>query len=180
MNSNSNANSNKFAVFDFDNFPSISIKLNNTIKDENDYKSFTHNWLNAYRMKQYYHMIIDSSNTNLVSMSYVIRISQFIKNLKATAKEKYGEQWLQYSIILVKSDFVMKLLNMIFYISNPIAPVFIISKDNDINLIQNTIQNTIKNTEEYKNNESKINPLYFDVINDKLKKENLNYRFVKP
>lgn len=168
-----NETNDKFAVYDFNYFPKVLVKLNKTIKDENDYNTFTTNWLNAYNMKQYFYMIIDSSNTGLVNIYYAIKISSFIKDLKRNAIQKFGKQWLQYSIIYVKSDFIMKLLNLIFYISGPVAPVFIISNYEDSEIIESICNN-------YKTSNNKLKNIYFGTIKSKLLEKKINFKLILP
>ena len=56
-------------------------------------------------------------------------MSAFIKNLK-----KNDYQYLQKSIIIVQSNFVKSMLDLIFYIQPPVAPVYIIQKQEDIKI----------------------------------------------
>ena len=48
-------------------------------------------------------------------------MSAFIHRLK-----KEPEQYLQKSIILVNNSFIQNLLDLIFFIQSPVAPVYII------------------------------------------------------
>ncbi len=57
-------------------------------------------------------------------------MSAFIHRLK-----KEPEQYLQRSIILVTNSFIQHLLDLIFFIQSPVAPVYIIREKEDIQKI---------------------------------------------
>ena len=67
-------------------------------------------------------------------------MSAFIKNLK-----RRDYQYLQKSIILVNSNIVKSMLDLIFYIQPPVAPVYIINNETQIELILKNVisENTI-------------------------------------
>jgi hypothetical protein len=69
-------------------------------------------------------------------------MGRFIDYLKKNKKP-----YLKYSIILVKNQFVLTLLKLIFKISSPVAPVYIVKNRNDfINLdLQLKLNNTVTN-----------------------------------
>ncbi len=55
-----------------------------------------------------------------IPIKYAIKMAYFIKILK-----KYEYQYLQKSLILVNSDFIKYLLDLVFAIEKPVAPVYI-------------------------------------------------------
>ena len=57
-------------------------------------------------------------------------MSAFIHRLK-----KEPEQYLQRSIILVTNSFIQNLLDLIFFIQSPVAPVYIVREKEDIQKI---------------------------------------------
>ena len=57
-------------------------------------------------------------------------MSAFIHRLK-----KEPEQYLQRSIILVTNSFIQNLLDLIFFIQSPVAPVYIVRENDDIQKI---------------------------------------------
>lgn len=127
-----------FAEFNYDKFPLVYVKLNN-IDSEEDFDKFLNDWLNLYIQKKDFTFIFDTTNVNKAPLKYSIKMSQFIKNLK-----RQPRQYLQKSIILVNSNFVLKLLKFIFWCQSPIAPVYIINDLNQINLaLEGNIENCI-------------------------------------
>jgi hypothetical protein len=163
----------KFAEFLIHNFPRVHIKLNENIKNDEDYENFTNDWLNLYQRRQYYYLIIDTTLTGLINLKYVIKIANFIKWLKNNVNDLYDNQWLQYSIILVRNNFVLQLFNIIFNITKPIAPVFLIYDNSNINIINDECQ-TLKQSK----NIDKLDDIFFKELNEKLKIKNINYKFI--
>tara|TARA_B100001093_G_C26582318_1_gene907844 strand:- start:639 stop:899 length:261 start_codon:yes stop_codon:yes gene_type:complete len=74
------------------------------------------------------------------NIKYVFKLSSFIKFIKKNIKVQY----LKYSVITVNSTFVKYLLNIIFTISSPVAPVYIINKDDYYVKIHEDIKNNKK------------------------------------
>ena len=163
----------KFAEFSIHNFPRVHIKLNENIKNDEDYENFTNNWLNLYQRRQYYYLIIDTTLTGLINLKYAIKIANFIKWLKNNVNDLYDNQWLQYSIILVRNNFILQLFNIIFYITKPIAPVFLIYDNSNINIINDECQ-TLKQSK----NIDKLDDIFFKELNETLKTKNINYKFI--
>ena len=145
-----------WANYDISNFPLVFVKFENTIKSDNDFNLFLNDWINLYNNKKDFIFIFDTSNIINVNIKYCIKMALFIKRLK---KLKY--QYLQKSIILVKNKYIMNLLDFIFYIQKPVAPVFIINDDynnNFLDLEENNIKNK-KNIKYIKPGKSIINIL---------------------
>ena len=116
-----------FAEYNYDSFPLIYVKLNNVVDDE-DFDNFLEEWLNLYIKKNNFIFIFDTTNVCYVPIKYSIRMADFIKNLKNNNSYHY----LQKSIIIVNSYFVKNMLNLIFKLQSPVAPVYIIeNKDRD-------------------------------------------------
>lgn len=116
-----------FAEYNYDSFPLIYVKLNNVVDDE-DFDNFLEEWLNLYIKKNNFIFIFDTTNVCYVPIKYSIRMADFIKNLKNNNSYHY----LQKNIIIVNSYFVKNMLNLIFKLQSPVAPVYIIeNKDRD-------------------------------------------------
>jgi len=160
-----------FAYFDTSQFPRVYIKLNKSISSNKDYDKFTSDWLDLYKKQKYYNLVIDTTDTGMINIKYAFKIANFIKGLKKDAVDLFGNQWLQYSIILVSSNLVMKLLNIIFKITKPIAPIYIVSSENDKNIIINQFKN-IK-FEDYNHNIQ-----IFKKCNPELRKKNINLKYI--
>lgn len=127
-----------FAEFNYDLYEKdsiVKIKMNNTIQDDNDFNLFLKSWLQLYNLKKDFIFIFDTSNVGFIPIKYSFKMCSFIKNLKS---REY--QYLQKSIILVNSNIVKRMLDLIFYLQPPVAPVYII---NDVNHIKSILENNV-------------------------------------
>lgn len=129
-----------FAEFNYDSFPIVKVKLNNVDNDD-DFDNFLQNWLNLYIQQRDFIFIFDTINVLEVPFKYSIRMADFIRKLKRDNSYHY----LQKSIIIVNNLFVKRMLNIIFNIQSPVAPVYILESEEQeyIDLILNNenIQN---------------------------------------
>ena len=118
-----------FVKFNYDNFPNVHVtfgKLNST----EEFNILTSEWLRLYEQKKSFIFIFDSSNLEVYNIKYSLKMSAFIHRLK-----KEPEQYLQKSIILVTNSFIQHLLDLIFFIQSPVAPVYIVREKEDIQKI---------------------------------------------
>ena len=131
-----------FAKYNIDSHPKVEVTFGKTIQDDEDYKEFVRGWLKLYQNETPFYFLMDTSNTGLVPIKYCFEMGRFIDYLKKNKKP-----FLKYSIILVKNQFVLTLLKLIFKISRPVAPVYIVKNRNDfINLDhQLKLNNTVTN-----------------------------------
>ena len=90
---------------------------------------------NLYIQQKDFTFIFDTTNVSDVPFKYSIRMAEFIRRLKKDNSYHY----LQKSIIIVNSVFVKRMLNIIFKIQSPVAPVYILDdeKQEYINSILN-------------------------------------------
>lgn len=124
-----------FATYNYSLYDTKSIvhvKLNKKIENNNDFNTFLNKWRELYEKKKNFIFIFDTSNVGFIPIKYSIQMSLFIKNLK---KEKY--QYLQKSIIYVNNNIVKRMLDFIFMLQPPVAPVYIIDNKDYIDLILN-------------------------------------------
>lgn len=105
-----------------ENFPHVYIKINH-INNDDDYYSFENTWLDLYKEQKEFIFVINIKDIGNVSMIYVYKLVQLITLLKREKK-----QYLKYSIIIVNTNFIKHLLNIIFMITSPVAPVYIVDK----------------------------------------------------
>ena len=118
-----------FVKFNYDNFPNVRVtfgKLNST----EEFNIMTSEWLRLYEQKIPFTFIFDTTNLEVYNIKYSFKMSAFIYRLK-----KEPEQYLQRSIILVKNSFIQHLLDLIFFIQSPVAPVYIVRENDDIDKI---------------------------------------------
>ena len=126
-----------FAQYNYDNYEKkniVKVVFDTNIIDDNDFDNFLNEWLQLYNLKKDFIFIFDTTNVGYVPIKYSFKMSAFIKNLK-----RMEYQYLKKSIILVKSNFVKNMLDLIFYIQPPVAPVYLTQNQEDINDILNDI-----------------------------------------
>lgn len=125
-----------FAIYDYSRYESdtiVKVTLSSPIKNDMDFDIFLFKWLELYNNKRPFIFIFDTTNVGYIPLKYSLRMSIFIKELK-----KQECQYLQKSIILVNSNMVKYMLDFIFMIQPPVAPVYITNDDKDIiNIINN-------------------------------------------
>jgi len=113
-----------FVEFNYDNFPLVHVTFGKLNSSE-EFNIFINEWLELYRKKEEFTFIFDTSNLEVYNIKYSLKMSVFIYKLK-----KEPVQYLNKSIIIVKNNFIQYLLDLIFFIQSPVAPVYII-KDSD-------------------------------------------------
>jgi len=117
----------------------VKVVFHSNIIDDNDFDNFLSSWLQLYDIQKDFIFIFDTTKVTYVPIKYCFKMSAFIKNLK---KKNY--QYLQKSIILVQSNFVKNMLDLIFYIQPPVAPVYLTQNKEDINdILNNDISHNI-------------------------------------
>ena len=125
-----------FAEFDYSDYDSksiVKVKLNKTIENDPDFYDFTVRWLNLYELKKDFTFIFNADSVGYVPIKYSFKMALFIKSLKTR-----NRQYLKKSIIIIKNKFARALLDLIFLIQSPVAPVYIIQ---DHELVDNILEN---------------------------------------
>ena len=110
-----------WANYYYNNNELVKISFKNGIKNKEDFNIFLNKWIDLYDNKQNFTFIFDTINTSLVNPYYSYLMANFINKLK-----KRKTQYLNYSVIIVKNYAVKILLNIIFGIQKPVAPVYLI------------------------------------------------------
>ena len=123
-----------FVKFNYDNFPNVYVTFGKLNSNE-DFNILTNEWLKLYEQKIPFTFIFDSTNLEVYNLKYSFKMSEFIYKLK-----KKPIQYLQKSIIIVNNSFIQSLLDLIFFIQSPVAPVYIIK---DINYVQKILDNSL-------------------------------------
>ena len=118
-----------FVTFKYDNFPNIYVTLGKLNSTE-EFNVLTDEWLRLYQKKEYFTFIFDTTNLEVYNIKYSFKMSAFIYRLK-----KEPEQYLKKSINLINNSFIQYLLDFIFYIQSPVAPVYIVKENDDIKKI---------------------------------------------
>lgn len=126
-----------FVKFNYDNFPNVHVTFGKLNSNE-DFNILTNEWLRLYEQKIPFTFIFDSSNLEVYNIKYSFKMSAFIKRLKSQPV-----QYLQRSIIIVNNSFIQSLLDLIFFIQSPVAPVYIIRDPNNVQKILDNNLNDI-------------------------------------
>jgi len=116
-----------FSEFDESLFPIIKVIFNQKPNTDEEFKIFLQRWLQYYQNKKDFSFYFDTTNLNSPHPKYCIQMSQFIKDLR---KQEY--QYLKQSIILVNDNRIQWMLNFIFWIQPPVAPVYIYHINNGL------------------------------------------------
>lgn len=122
----------KWAVYDTSKFPIVNVKMKRNIETDRQFDQFLEEWLELYEKKVNFVMNFDATDVGYVSIKYAYKMSNFIKDLK----KKYPIQYLKESSISVSSYYVKGLLNFIFFLQEPVCPIYVTKKINK-NLIKN-------------------------------------------
>ena len=101
-----------FAEYNIGLFPVVIIKLKGFIKNDTDFQMFLNNWEYLYTYENDFMMIFDTTDMNMPNIKYCYKLALFIKSLKK-------------SIIIVKNNIILNLLNSTFYLQSPVAPVYL-------------------------------------------------------
>ena len=126
-----------FVQFNYDNFPNVHVTFGKLNSNE-DFNILTNEWLRLYEQKIPFTFIFDLSNLEVYNIKYSFKMSAFIYKLK-----KEPIQYLQRSIIIVNNSFIQSLLDLIFFIQSPVAPVYIIRDSNNVQKILDNNLNDI-------------------------------------
>ena len=115
-----------WATYNYAYSPLICVEFNNGIENNADYANFIKNWTGLYQEKEDFYFLFDTTNTSMIGIKYAIKMSGFIKKLK-----EFPYQYLQQSVRIVKDRYIKFLLNIVFMIQKPVAPVYMNNyKDN--------------------------------------------------
>jgi hypothetical protein len=118
-----------FAEYNHDHYPIVFVNFSESIESEDEFDQFLNEWLLLYHSQRDFSFIFDTRNMKNISLKYAIKMTLFIKELR---KEKY--HYLQKSLILVNDKSIKRLLDFVFTLQSPVAPVYIWLNDDDISV----------------------------------------------
>ncbi len=121
-----------FAEYNYDNFPIVSVLFSETISNENEFDQFLKQWLELYHNQKDYLFLFDTRKMNNIPFKYSIKMALFIKKIR---KQPY--HYLQKSLIVVNNNKIKKLLDFVFTMQSPVAPVYIWNTEEINHLILN-------------------------------------------
>lgn len=122
----------------------VKVRFNGGINESKDFEDFIQKWKELYEEKKEFSFLFDTINTSFVNPYYSYMMANFIRELK-----KESKQYLNYSVIIVKNYYIRMLLNIIFAIQKPVAPVFLIENNSSNNELIKQL-NEVKSDEELK------------------------------
>jgi hypothetical protein len=111
-------------------FPLVKVKMKGKISSQEDFDNFTNEWLEVYNSFQKFTFIFDTTEVGFVSSKYAFKMGDFIRDLKRNRDNSF----LERSIILTKSFWVRTLLKLIFFLESPVAPVYIVNVEKNIDI----------------------------------------------
>ena len=109
-----------FAEYNYDNLPVVFVTFSESINSENEFDQFLTEWLLLYHNAEDFSFIFDTRNMKNISIKYAIKMTLFIKSLR---KQPY--HYLQKSLILVNDKNIKRLLDFVFTLQSPVAPVYL-------------------------------------------------------
>ena len=117
-----------------------------TIADSSDnyqieelYNSFINNWNELYKQKQAFSMIFNLTQLSSAPPKYCKRLANYIKSIK-----KLPKQYSTFSIVVINNPIVKGIIGIIFKLTKPIAPMYIVeSADMAIELMNHITGNNI-------------------------------------
>ena len=109
-----------FAEYNYDYFPIVFVTFKNSIHSEEEFDKFLNEWLILYHNHKDFSFIFDTNNMKNINIKYAIKMTLFIKKLR---KEPY--HYLQKSLIIVNDKIIKQLLDFIFTLQSPVAPVYL-------------------------------------------------------
>ena len=114
-----------FATYNLDKFPYVNVDISGTIINDEDFYSFTQQWLDLYNNQKSFEFIFNTQNAGLIHIKYCFYMAAFIKLIK-----KKPIQYLTKSTIYVYNKYIFNLFKLIFFLEKPIAPIVLIFKNN--------------------------------------------------
>ena len=109
-----------FAVFNYDKLPFVLVNFNESINNDEEFDDFLKTWLLLYHNSNDFYFIFDTRRMGIISPVYCIKMALFIKKLR---KQPY--HYLQKSLIIVNDNRIKNLLDIIFTLQSPVAPVYL-------------------------------------------------------
>ena len=113
------------ATFDKTNLPKVVIKFTENRLTDDNFRQFITTWDECDLDNSPYNFYFDFTENSMsgVKLKYIVGLASFLKR-----KKKQSTKYLQYSVINVANKkTLLLLLRMVFNLSAPIAPVYIIS-----------------------------------------------------
>ncbi len=109
-----------FSEYNYDDFPIVKVLFHEGPNSIIEFEEFINKWIELYDKGEYFTFIFDTTQMIDPAYKYVLKMSEFIKNLK-----RREIQYLEKSIILINNNKIKYLLDAVFCIQKPVANVYI-------------------------------------------------------
>lgn len=149
------------AIFEFE-YPYVYITFTeHRIEDDANLENFFSLWLSISNEKKPYIIVFDGNKVDYAKPTFIFRFAKFMKSLR-----KQEPQYLQYSIIIINNSLMRGLMNMVFRLQPPVAPVYMCNSPDELEELHNKIHSkSAKTVEIFKKDEvseEEIKKVYFD------------------
>jgi hypothetical protein len=101
-------------------FPIVKFMFSGKIRTDLEFDDITNLWEKQYDKEKPFTIIFDTRLMKIPDLKYAIKMVQFIGKLK-----KKKPQYLEKSYIIIRNHSIIRLLDFIFLIQPPVAPVFV-------------------------------------------------------
>ena len=109
-----------FASFNLDLFPIVIVTLKGIIANDDDFDSFLTSWLQINNQQKNFIFIFDTSELEIPSVKYCLKMSIFISKLR-----KLPHQYLQKSLIIINHYYIKYMIDLMFSLQPPVALVYL-------------------------------------------------------
>lgn len=109
-----------FFEVDTSNLPLFEISLYD-IDNIGAFNKFTEFWENIHSKNKKYYFLFDTKDMSSPSPNYCMKMANFIKKLK-----QQDVNPLVFSIICIKTSMIRQMASLIFKITPPMSPVYIV------------------------------------------------------
>lgn len=109
-----------FFEVDTSNLPLFEISLYD-IDNTDAFNKFTEFWENIHSKNKKYYFLFDTKDMSSPSPNYCMKMANFIKKLK-----QQDVNPLVFSIICIKTSMIRQMASLIFKITPPMSPVYIV------------------------------------------------------
>ena len=158
-----------FSKFTEKDFPRVNVKFSRTVKDNEDFNNFLNNWLKIYDKKEDFYFIMDTNDTGYVPIKYCLEMSNFINEIR-----RNEIRYLKFSIIIVSNTLISYLLKVVFMVSPPLAPLYIVKTEEE----QIKLEKILK--QKYLKPPNLCDNIIMDSTESKDYKDCIDYLYIEP
>ena len=119
-----------FFTCDEAHFPIVVFEFNQHPMTDTDFENFLNTWEGLYRHDVPFKLVFNTTNMTIPNPKYCIKMAMFIKKIRT-----FNPQHLQVSYISVQNSTISNLLECMFYMQPPVAPVHITLEQNTSTIV---------------------------------------------